>query len=210
MANPVADVVLPPYGIGPAGGQQPPDHAEEEYQHQRQPEFRHTAEYRAHLADDSVQPAVLPPGADDPQQQRQHKGQYEPRQAQQQRVADAGGDHVQHILLILVGDAEFSPQGPLQPAHILRRQRRVQPKALHGLLALCGRHLLGALAVVGHQRVARGQPGHGEHDDGQRQYAGQEYDQLLQQIGQPLFARHHIIAPSARSGRSRPASIPAG
>ena len=89
------------------------------------------------------------PRAQRAEQQRQHKNQYKADPAQNQRKRQTRADDLHNVHLILVGDSEIAVQGVLEPADILRHQRRIQTEACLGRRAFGGSQLLGAVAIVG-------------------------------------------------------------
>ena len=190
----VANVTRVAHRIRAAAGQPAQVHREHQNQHQRQPELRDAADHRAHPAQDAVGPAVLVPGAEHAHAQRQREDQHKGHTAQNQRVHRAPADHLQHVRLVLVGDAEVAAQRALQPAHVLHVDGLVQAQLFLGPGALLRLHLFHPVAVVGDERVAGGEAGDVEGHDGEQQHAEQEDQQLLPVV-EPGILAHHAPPP---------------
>ena len=182
-------------GISAAAGQPAQGDGEHQNEHQTEPKLRDTAGQRANLAQNPVRPPLLLPGTEQPQQQRQHKGQHKPHAAQKHRVAHAPLQHLQHRLFVLVGDAKIPLGSVLHPADVLHIDGVVQPQPFQAALPFLHAHLLRPVAVIGHQRVAWRQTRQVEHQQGQGQDAEQERQQLLAIIFD-FFTRRHDVPPS--------------
>ena len=181
-----------PQGVGPAAGQPPQPDGEHQNQRQGQPELRDAADRRPRSAQEAVQPVPLVPGADRPQRQRAGEDQNEAGSPQEQGVGQAGGDDGQRVRLVLIGDAEVPRQGVLQPAGVLDVDGLGQPQPLLRLGALLDGHFLRPLAVVGNQRVPRGQPRSVKHRQGQEKYAEQEAEELAAVVENWIFSAHAV------------------
>ena len=126
MQDPIPDIVLFSNGVSAAAGQPVKLHSENQDQHEGKPELRNTARERSHPADQPVTEAPLLPGAENPQKQSQHKGQYKTDAAKKQRISQAALDDFENVRLIFPGNAEIPVGRPLQPLHILDGNRLLE------------------------------------------------------------------------------------
>ena len=153
----VGDVILLPDGVGPRARQHAQLDGEDQNEQQRQPEFRNAARDGAELADRAVEKRSLPLRAEHPEQQRERENEHKTDAAEKKRIARAACDDLCRRHFVLIRNAEIPAQGILRPADILREDRLVEAQLFLRLRALLRCQFLRAVAVVGHERVARGE-----------------------------------------------------
>ena len=138
-------------------------HRKNQYQYQRQPEFRDATEHGSTLAQEPVRPFIFVPCAQNPQSQRAHEGQNKTDAAENQRIVDPLANDLGNTLLVLKGNTEIALQRILCPADILDMDRIVKAQLLSCRIFFLWTHFFHPLAVIGHQGITGGQPGNIEH-----------------------------------------------